>query len=451
MRRIVSVFFSTAAALIFAVSGSAFGNTYYVPDDFPSVQAALTGVVNGDTIIVRDGIYSGADNKNLDFGGRAITLRSENGPATCVIDCEGAGRGFYFHTGETSASVVDGFTITNAVTTYTGPGGFPDGYGAGMLFVGSCLPIITNCVITGNRCIGTEDGAGAGIHCYSYASPTVTNCAITNNSAVWGGGIECNFSSSPTITNCTFSGNSARGGGGIYTANDSWPIITNSIMWNDSALYGPEMEVVQGSSLSVSYSDVEGGQAGAFVHADSVLYWGAGNIDANPLFVAGPVGDHYLSQTAAGQGANSPCADAGGGPAATLGLNLYTTRTDHAGDTGPVDMGYHFSTGALTRINLLSPANLSSISTSPSFNWVPAGGVNNVYAIDFAIPPVVPFWSTYENMHILIDAASWTMPAQMWNLIPSGWRIYWRVRGVDLNGSPPTLVTSDHVWAFYKE
>ena len=64
-------------------------------------------------IIVRDGAYTGAGNKNLDFAGKAITLRSENGAASCTIDCEGSGRGFSFTAGETSATVVEGFAIIN--------------------------------------------------------------------------------------------------------------------------------------------------------------------------------------------------------------------------------------------------------------------------------------------------------------------------------------------------
>ncbi len=39
------------------------------------------------------------------------------------------------------------------------------------------------------------------------------------------------------------------------------------------------------STLTISHSDVEGGQAAAEVDAGSVLSWSAGNIDVDPLFV----------------------------------------------------------------------------------------------------------------------------------------------------------------------
>ena len=45
--------------------------------------------------------------EDLDFGGKRITVRSENGPENCIIDCEADGRGFYFHSGEESEQRVE--------------------------------------------------------------------------------------------------------------------------------------------------------------------------------------------------------------------------------------------------------------------------------------------------------------------------------------------------------
>ena len=80
-----------------------------------TIQAAIAAATPGwgYTIEVADGTYTGVSNKDLDFGGKAITVRSANGPHTCIIDCENGGRGFYFHSGETPTSALDGFTITN--------------------------------------------------------------------------------------------------------------------------------------------------------------------------------------------------------------------------------------------------------------------------------------------------------------------------------------------------
>jgi hypothetical protein len=45
----------------------------------------------------------------------------------------------------------------------------------------------------------------------------------------------------------------------------------------------------------------------------------------------------------------------------------------------------------------------------------------------------------------------WTMPLSVWNKIPSGRRIYWRVRGADLDVTPLTIIASDEIWSFNKQ
>jgi hypothetical protein len=82
-------------------------------DPFPTIQQGIDHASTGDTVLVADGTFTGEGNKNLDFKGKAITVVSQNGPEKCVIDCEGEGRGFSFHSGEGSDSVLSGFTIKN--------------------------------------------------------------------------------------------------------------------------------------------------------------------------------------------------------------------------------------------------------------------------------------------------------------------------------------------------
>ncbi len=92
-----------------------------VPADQSTIQAGIDAAVNGDTVLVADGVYEGPGNRDLDFQGRAITVRSGNGAETCIIDCDGTvsdqHRGFYFHNGEGRDSVVEGFTIKTAWLT----------------------------------------------------------------------------------------------------------------------------------------------------------------------------------------------------------------------------------------------------------------------------------------------------------------------------------------------
>ena len=131
-----------AAALLafalLAVSTSMAQTTWYVDDDAPgdpgpgdpavsdpledgtaahpfdAIQEGINAAATGDEVVLADGVYTGFGNKDLDFGGKDITVRSASGdPSTCVIDCQGEGRGFLFYSGESAAAVVTGLTIRN--------------------------------------------------------------------------------------------------------------------------------------------------------------------------------------------------------------------------------------------------------------------------------------------------------------------------------------------------
>ena len=63
--------------------------------DHNIIQDAIDAVTDDYSIIlVRTGIYTGEGNRNIDFRGKAITVRSEMGPKNCIIDCQYLGRGF---------------------------------------------------------------------------------------------------------------------------------------------------------------------------------------------------------------------------------------------------------------------------------------------------------------------------------------------------------------------
>ncbi|RJP72319.1 MAG: hypothetical protein C4532_06080, partial [Candidatus Abyssobacteria bacterium SURF_17] len=209
-------------------------STYYVPDDFPTIQAALDAAANGDSIIVRDGVYSGPGNNDIDFTGKVVTLRSQNGAANCIIDGQGSARLFFFHSGEGSGAVVDGFTITGGFSSSTG----------GAIFCKSSSPTIRNCIVTGNHAISH----GGALYLGNGASITLINDIISENSTDANGGAIYCWYSSPSITNCTITANEANYGGGMSGSN-SVPVISNSIFWNN---FPNEI----GGSATVTSSDV---------------------------------------------------------------------------------------------------------------------------------------------------------------------------------------------------
>ena len=78
-----------------------------------NIRPVLLATQNSDTVIVADGVYSGEQNTGLLFDGKLITVRSENGPILCIIDCQVPPKtsspfAFLFSVRETLEAVLDG-------------------------------------------------------------------------------------------------------------------------------------------------------------------------------------------------------------------------------------------------------------------------------------------------------------------------------------------------------
>ena len=124
LNEVVSMKVSTirkAAILILLMAslplGQLHATTWYIKSDgsgdASSIQSAIYLAVDWDTILVAAGRYTGENNKNIDYREKILIVRSESGPHATIIDCQGDGRGFTFSNGETGASKLEGFTITN--------------------------------------------------------------------------------------------------------------------------------------------------------------------------------------------------------------------------------------------------------------------------------------------------------------------------------------------------
>jgi parallel beta-helix repeat protein len=79
--------------------------TIYVPDDYPTIQAAVDAASSGDTIIVRDGTYT----ENIDVNKDHLTIQSENGAELTIVQAASIGEDVF----EVMADYVSisGFTI----------------------------------------------------------------------------------------------------------------------------------------------------------------------------------------------------------------------------------------------------------------------------------------------------------------------------------------------------
>ena len=189
---------------------------------FDAIQEGIDVTTDGMTVLVTNGYYIGHGNMNIDPKGKAIRVISWNGVADTYIDADGLGAAFVFQSGETSNTVISGFTITSP------PGACSDG---------TC-------------------GYEHGIVCKDASSPTITSCYIVDCAL---SGIDCSDASSPIIRNTVIE----ACGDGIYCKTGSSPEIINSKIiqsyerWPDSSAHGMGLIALGSDGLTVSGTTIK--------------------------------------------------------------------------------------------------------------------------------------------------------------------------------------------------
>jgi parallel beta-helix repeat protein len=146
--------------------------TIRVPQDASSIQGGINAANPGDTVLVSPGTY----NENIDFHGKAITVTSgaksftDAATTSTIINGTADGPVANFSTGETSAAVLNGFTIQN------GHSSVGSSSASGGISIVSASPTITNNVVTNN--------IGTGIQLTTAGSPLIQGNDIRNTTGV---------------------------------------------------------------------------------------------------------------------------------------------------------------------------------------------------------------------------------------------------------------------------
>lgn len=248
-----------------------------VPDDYETIQAAIDVAWPGDTVLVAPGTYTGNGNRDLDFGGKNIVVRSENGPEVTTINCEATfadpHRGFRFHNNETPNAVVDGFTITQ--------GRASDTCGGAILIESGAAPTISNNVITNCR---AEYGGAIYLE---HSSATITGNTINSNRAEHGGAIACDSSDVLIVNNVITENIATEAATGLFFFKGRPEIrdndISNNLMpWDyfgtGAAIYGWISDVIiVDNTLSGNWLGVDVVVEDAYPQRGGGVYLYAGN------------------------------------------------------------------------------------------------------------------------------------------------------------------------------
>ncbi len=211
--------------LVLALLGISEGKIVYVPDSYSTIQQAVNAVSDGDTVIVRDGIYV----ENIKVN-KSLIIKSENSSANCTVKAEYP----YNPVFEISANYVSivGFTVEGAT-----------GFSAG-IFINASY-----CNISNNNVKNNWDG----IYLKNSSNSKISNNICFNNED---DGIFLWYSNNNTIinNNCSNNGDSSIS----LWASNSNTISNNNIhnSWDGIWLYNSNNNKVTKNNCSDNWDGV---------------------------------------------------------------------------------------------------------------------------------------------------------------------------------------------------
>lgn len=435
---------------------------WYVDDDAPSggdgslgapfntIQQGLDACLPGRIVEVLDGTYGGIANRNLDFGGKSLTLRSRNGAASCAIDCAGLGRAFHLHSGEGTGTRIQGFTVRNGFRDWSAND--PDGgallieNGAGVAVVGCRFE--NNFADRNGGAIAIRNGAGVVRidGCDFFDNSTSQDPGLTGGGAIYG-------AASTSILRCTFGRNAGLRGGAILMRGSFGLDLTHSNFFENTADYfgGAVSAEVNGSSTTASL------RASNLLFAGNVAQRGGGAISTETPHVSSTVQVELVNSTFVSNASVSTFAAYGGGALSFVNANaeltdclLWQNSSGGTGDqillgSGSLDVSFCDVEGGAAGVGGTGGAlnwGAGNLSADPGFvdpdgaDGNPTTFGDNVYRLK----PTSPCLDAGDSIHALADVTDIDGDLDFGELVPLDLNL--KPRFKDLPSVPDTGVGS---------
>jgi len=234
---------SVLALALLALATAAPAKTIRVdPDgngDFPTIQAAIDAAQSGDTIVLEEGVYTGAGNRDIRFAPKTLTLSSRDPDSPAVV----------------ANTILDGAGVTRVIVYYADDDEADS----------SARLILAGLTIRN----GSDFGAGGAVW-WEDASLEVINCTFENNKIdSWGGAVSCRDGRARFV-GCTFTGNTSNimHGGAIHGDNSQIDLARCSFEANN----GSALETFD-CQVTVTQCDFQGNQGrdGGAIHSRADL------------------------------------------------------------------------------------------------------------------------------------------------------------------------------------
>ncbi len=271
LRRVLALIrfiISIIALSLLATHFDGFSAILAVPDNYPSITAAIGLAGDGDTILVRPGVYQ----ENVRIEQKTIFLTSEfsadsnlSTVQATVIDGSNPsnpqkGSAVTLSTIAAAGSRVVGFTITGGVGTFLG-----DRYTGGGVLVFNCPDVkIAYNIISGNAAT-----YGGGLSAY-YCSPRIEHNIISANSASFAGGVDIQNSQTVVTRNIIYANDATDIGGGIRVSMSESAILSDNVLAMNSATAGGGIACVN-CSPQIAYNCFWQNAGGDFDGCDPAL------------------------------------------------------------------------------------------------------------------------------------------------------------------------------------